>query len=60
MILLGKFNARNGVSGHFVHFENEEIDVTYKSNRDKIAKTKGRCLLDLCKTTEMIIVNGRV
>ena len=54
MILLGNFNARTGVSGHFVDLDNDEVDITYRSNRDKIAKLNGRCLLDLCKTTERI------
>ena len=60
MIMLGNFNARTGVSEDSVELENEQIDIPYRSYRDKITNTNERCLLDVCKTTEMSIVNGRI
>ena len=60
MILLCEFNARTGESEDFVELDNEHNEVPSRRNRDKIINTNGRCLLDLCKTTEMSIVNGRI
>ena len=39
--------------------DNQQLDIPYGSNRDKITNTNGRCLLHLCKTLEMSIVNAR-
>ena len=47
------------LSEDFVELESEHNEIPSRSNRDKIINTNGRCLLDLCKTTEMSIVNGR-
>ena len=60
MILLVDFNARTRVSEDFVELDNENNEIPSRSNRDKITNTNNRCLLDLCKTTEMSIVNGRI
>ena len=59
MILLGDFNVRTEeVSEDFVELDNEHKEIPSRSNRDKIFNTNGRCLLDLCKKTEMRIIIG--
>ena len=60
MNLLGDLNAHTGVSDDFVDFDDEQYDIPYRSNRDKITNTNGRFLLDLAKTIEVSIVNGRI
>ena len=60
IILLCDFNARSGVSEELVELDNEHNEIPSRVNRDKITNTNGRFLLDLCKTTEMSIVNGRI
>ena len=60
IILLGDFNARTVVSEEFVELDNEHNETPFRGNRDKITNTNGRFQLDLCKTTEMRIVNGRI
>ena len=52
IILLGDFNARTGTSEDLVELDNEHKEIACRSNRYKITIKNGRCLLDLCKTTE--------
>ena len=47
-------------SEDFVELDNENNEIPSRRNRDKITNTHGRCLLDLCKTPEMSIVNGKI
>ena len=63
IILLRDFNARTGLGIDSVGFDSEYIKIAHRCNSDKIINTNIRLLLylcDLCKTTGMSIVNGRV
>ena len=60
IIFLGDFNARTGVSEDFVELDYEHNETPSRGNREKITNTNGRFLLDLCNTTVMSFVNGRI
>ena len=60
VIIMGDFNARTGENDDYVEIEGETNDICHRSDCDKLVNTNGRLLLDMCKTTEMSIVNGRV
>ena len=53
------FNGRTGETD-YIEIEGELYDMIHRSNCDKLVNTNGRLLLDMCKTTKMSIVNGRV
>ena len=70
VIFTGDVNARTGTEYDF--FTDNEVDfipcptldiqstnVRHRSNQDKICKGYGNALLDLCKTTDLRILNGR-
>ena len=57
---MGDFNGRTGENDDYIEIEDELNDMIHRSNCDKLVNTNGRLLLDMCKTTEMSIVNGRV
>ena len=57
---MGDFNGRTGENDDYIESERELIDMIHRSNCDKLGNSNERLLLDMCKTTEMSIVNGRV
>ena len=60
LILLGDFNARTGNLIDYIDINDEDEQVTPRFNKDSKINTIGRLLIDLCKTTKMILVNGRL
>ena len=60
LILMGDFNARTGNLIDYIDIYDEEEQVPPRLNRDLKVNTNGRLLIDLCKTTEMVLVNGRL
>ena len=60
MIIMGDFIGRTGVNDDYIEIEDELHDMIHRCNCDKLVNTNGRLVLDICRTTEMSIVNGRV
>ena len=56
---MGDFNARTGKLDDYVELDEGVSEVPGRSNRDEKVNTNGRMLIDLCKTTDMSILNGR-
>ena len=66
VILQGDFNARIGIETDFV--ENDKYDpemspvshdIPPRSTMDKVLNARGKELLDMCKTLDLCILNGR-
>ena len=60
VIILGDFNARTGLQPDFVSLDENDSLFQNRANADKKVNNNGRRLVDLCKTCDMLIVNGRV
>ena len=60
IILMGDFNARTGRLDDNLQLEGETNHLDRRANKDAKINTNGRLLVDLCKTTEIAIVNGRI
>ena len=58
VIILGDFNARTGLLSDFVSLD-EDLQFQNRANTDKKVNNNGRRLVDLCKTCDMLIINGR-
>ena len=57
---MGDFNARTGTLIDYIDINDEDEQVPPRFNKDSKINTKGRLLKDLCKTTEMVLINGRL
>ena len=60
VIILGDFNARTGLLPDFVSLDENGSLFQNRANADKKVNNNGRRLVDLWKTCDMLIVNGRV
>ena len=60
VIILGDFNARTGLLPDFVSIDEDDLQFQSRANADKKVNNNGRRLVDLCKTCDMLIINGRV
>ncbi|KAJ8307056.1 hypothetical protein KUTeg_015140 [Tegillarca granosa] len=72
VIMMGDFNSRTGTLDDFTNFEKvsaflhdtlqTDIDFVDKSRQslDKVTNTMGNRLLDLCKSMDLRIMNGRL
>lgn len=62
VLLMGDFNARTGTMCDYVDFTHlASSDLTPpRNNKDARINTNGRQLVDLCKTTDLLIANGRL
>ena len=58
--LMGDFNARTGNLGDCLLLDGEVNNIESRANRDTKINSNGRLLVDLCKTTEIAILNGRI
>jgi hypothetical protein len=60
IIIMGDFNARTAALSDFVNLDDEStIALKERLNKDKVVNNNGKQLLDLCKTIECPIINGR-
>ena len=59
-LLMGDFNARSGRLDDSIQSDGEINHIEPRANKDEKIKTNGRLLVDLCKTTEIAIVKGRI
>ena len=59
ILLMGDFNARRGKLDDYVELDEGVSEVPRRSNRDEKVNTNGRMLIDLRKTTDMSLLNGR-
>ena len=66
IILQGDFNARTAREKDFVKTDkfdvdivSEEFELPMRNSSDKELNTKGKELLDLCKSYGLCIINGR-
>lgn len=70
VLVTGDFNARTGTSTDFIVYDryidvgpDEDIvrytDIPERVNKDRVIDTYGRRLLELCKSTNLLIANGR-
>ena len=57
---MGDFNARTGLLDDCIQLDGEINYVVPRANKDTKINTNGRLLIDLCKTTEIAILNGRI
>ena len=57
---MGDFNARTGRLDDSIQLDGEINHTEPRANKDEKINTNGRLLVDLCKTTEIAIVNGRI
>ena len=60
LILMGDFKARTGNLIDYIDIYDEDEQVPSSINRYLKVITNGRLLIDLCKTTQMVLVNGRL
>ena len=70
MIVSGDFNGRTGCYCDFILYDqyieaglDDSIrykDIPTRANRDNVTDAYGRRLLELCKTTNLLIANGRL
>ena len=58
LILMGDFNFRTGNLIDYIDIYDEDEQIPPRLNGDSKVNTNGRLLIDLCKTTEMVLVNG--
>ena len=64
------FNGRTGTNSDFIIYDRyidagpddsiQYNDIPVRFNRDRAVDAYGRCLLELCKTTSLLIANGRL
>ena len=54
------FNARTGNLDDCLLLDGEINKIESRANRDTKINSKGRLLVDLCKTTKIAILNGRI
>lgn len=75
LILMGDFNSRTAVKNDFIEFENEitfsaglvdetnnflkELGLLKRYSSDKVLNQNGQSLLELCKSFDLKILNGR-
>ena len=57
---MGDFNARTGNLIDYIDIYDEDEQKPPRLNGDLKVNTNGRLLIDLCKTAEMVLVNGRL
>ena len=55
-----RFNARTINLEVYVHVLGTEWTAPKRYERDSMIKTIGRTLIDICETTDMCVVNGRI
>ena len=75
LILMGDFNSRTGATNDFIEFENDvsvsntftdetnflrDLSLLKRANADKHTNVNGNCLLELCKSFDLRILNGRL
>ena len=59
MVVMGDFNARTGTVQDCIDIDSEGLEASERTNKDSKINTNGRSLIDVCKTTDMLILNGR-
>ena len=59
MVVMGDFNARTGTMQDYIDIDGEDRQPSERTNKDSKVNTNGRALIDVCKTTDMMILNGR-
>lgn len=74
LILMGDFNARTATKNDFTHFDNDitvdnvfqdesnslkELNLQNRYSNDKVTNLNGNLLLELCKSFDLRILNGR-
>ena len=59
VFIMGDFNARTGEKFDYISLDDETPALPIRKNRDKKVNNNGRQLVDSCKTTDFIILNGR-
>ena len=60
MVVMGDFNARTGNMQDYIDIDGEELEPSERTSKDSKINTNGRSLIDVCKTTDMIILKGRI
>ena len=60
IFIMGDFNARTDHLTDHVNLEESATNVPMRLNRDDKINTNGRSLTDLCKSTDLCILNGRL
>ena len=59
-MLLGDFNAPTGTLDDCFQLDSQMNQIESRDNKDTKINTNGRLLVDLCKTTEIAMLNGRI
>ena len=67
ILLQGDFNGRTGVEKDFVEFDKSDLELgienfdnqNKRNSEDKKVNTRGKELLDVCKSNDLLILNGR-
>ncbi len=61
VIIMGDFNARTGTLSDFVDIEGELRNscILPRQNADSFTNNNGRQFTELCKTSDLLILNGR-
>ena len=59
VFIMGDFNARTGEIFDYISLDDETPALPIRKNRDEKVNNNCRQLVDLCKTTDFIILNGR-
>ena len=70
VLVTGDFNGRTGTNSDFIIYDRyidagpdnsiQYNDIPVRFNRDRAVDAYGRRLLELCKTTSLLIANGRL
>ena len=70
VLVTGDFNGRTGRNSDFIIYDRcsdagldgsiQYNDIPVRLNRDRAVDAYGRLLLKLCKTTSLLIANGRL
>ena len=59
VFLMGDFNARTGEMSDYILLDDEVSALPERKNKDRKVNNNGRQLVNLCKITDLVIVNGR-
>ena len=60
VLLLGDFNLRTGNPDDSLLLDGEINNIETRAIRDTKINSNGRLLVDLCKTTEIVFLNGKI